>query len=123
VSQLPIASIMVLVFGCGFGCMVFSAGWFLIWWGSQPNSKAIDLRPMSGFNPATSWLYMSPKAVRVRGYGFLVFGVIAVTLTLIGVFVPDLFGVVAIAAVLLWIAVIVSFAWEYFSSTKPQSDR
>jgi uncharacterized membrane protein len=66
---------------------------------------------------------MSPKGIRLRGYGFLVFGVLAVTLTVVGVFVPDLFGAVVIAAVLLWIAVIVSFAWEYFSSTKPQSDR
>jgi uncharacterized Tic20 family protein len=113
---------VALFLGCGFGCMVFSAGWFLIWWGSRPNSKAIDLRPKSGFNPATSWLYMSPKAIRLRGYGFLVFGGLAVTVTVVGVSFPDLFGAVVIAAVLLWIAVIVSFAWEYFNSTKPQSD-
>jgi cell division protein FtsW (lipid II flippase) len=66
---------------------------------------------------------MSPKAIRLRGYGFLVFGGLAVTVTVVGVFFPDLFEAVVIAAVLLWIAVIVSFAWEYFSSTKPQSDR
>jgi hypothetical protein len=108
------ARFVVLAAAGGVSCCLFTIGGVVLTLAKRAGSGGIDLRPLQ-FNILLSWAHLTPAAIRLRGIAAIVLGLLVIAIGAGLAFAPELSGLIFLGAAVVWIGLIGTFAWEYFT--------